>query len=673
MDETESGTLETTADAGKGKSGIVRRWLMAIDLASKEEREWRKSAGKVYDRYRQGDEERSEFNILWSNTEVMRPVLYNSTPIPDVRRTFKDDDPVGKAASEIIERALTANLDLYDFDHTMTLAVLDLLLPGRSVTRTRYEPTIQKVTPPPRPAEPVAMGEFGPVYNPQDVDDLGQPVMIQDEPYDQIVDQRVYCEPVHWDDFRRGPGGNWGEVEWIAFRHKLTRDQLRERFGAAGAKVELDYCPKDIGEDPEDEPDIFKRGIVWEVWDRKAKRVLFIAPSYKDAPLKDDDDPLGLKDFWPIPRPMYALETSDTLVPVELFKQYRKQADELDDVSRRIKRLVQGLKLRGVYDSTISVMGQLMDADDNTMLPTSDESLALLQTGGSLDRAIWMMPIEKIALVLRELYQQRAMVIQTIYEITGLSDIMRGATDASETATAQQIKAQTGSRRMRYLQREVQRYVRDLLRLKAEIIAEHFEPDIISMMTNKPVSPGVMQLLRDQNLRQFRVDIETDSTISDNEIHDRESLMNLLGAAGQYITAIGPAVQSGYVTPQAAQSLFESVIRHFRLGRKIEDAMDESERQMQQGGQEQQKSPEEMQAEAEARAKQRELDIREAESRAEIDRKDREAKAEIDRKNNEALAEIRRKWWETQQRSRIELQKAEAQRDAQRRKQETAA
>jgi hypothetical protein len=44
-----------------------------------------------------------------------------------------------------------------------------------------------------------------------------------------------------------------------------------------------------------------------------------------------------------------------------------------------------------------------------------------------------------------------------IYEVTGISDIVRGQGNAQETATAQEIKSQWGSLRIRKLQKQIER------------------------------------------------------------------------------------------------------------------------------------------------------------------------------------------------------------------------
>jgi hypothetical protein len=446
------GALEVKTDSGKGAEGEVRRWLLEIKLAEDTFKKWRKLGKEVVQRYRADDKlkgKRNRYNILWANTETLRPALYDSTPRPDIRRRYRDADPLGKDVAEVLERATSYALDAYDFDSVMEGVILDYLLPGRGLARVRYVPKFSQ--------------------NPPDEQNP--------EGYESLAFEEVTCEKVHWDTFLHGPGRTWDDVTWIAFEHLLTRDDLIENFGGIGKTIPLDHDMRpEEGEESEDESDknVFKRLKVWEIWDKDTKRIFFIAPSFKQAPLKVDEDPLGLKGFYPIPRPIVSIESPGSLVPTPEYQMYRKQAEELDKVSHRIDNLIEGLKVRGIYDGTITEFNRLVNASDNDLVPAENVT-SLIERGG-LDKAIWMMPIETAAQVLKELYLQRDQIKQVIYEITGISDIIRGASDPRETATAQNLKGRFGALRLERRQREVARFARDLIRLKAEIMAERFQP-----------------------------------------------------------------------------------------------------------------------------------------------------------------------------------------------------
>ena len=588
-DTTAVATLETPADAGKGGAGLVTYYLDALDVSDKSEREWRKRAAEVVKDYRDDGclnasmadgslHGLKKFNILYSNTETIAPALYNSTPVPDVRRRFRDDDPVGKVAAQLLERCLIYTLDVCGFDQPMEAAVKDALLPGRAVTRIRYEPTIEG-----------------------------------DGAQAQIVDEKVSVETVAWDRFRRGPGRFWREVPWEAFEHFLSREELVKINARIGATMDLDCVVGDRPEDAKPDGDLLKRARVWEIWDRERKKVVFVAPSYRDGPLADLDDPLGLTDFFCTPRPIYALETPGSLVPVEPYRLYRRLAEELEHVTVRISALVEVMKFRGVYNDLGAgeVMTVIEALEDGQFGPIQSPMAA----DGGIKNAFFVMPIDMLVPVLAQLYAARDQIKQTIYEVTGISDIVRGASTASETATAQQIKAQWGSLRVQKLQKEVQRYARDILRLVAEVIAEKFQPATMLAMSGlqipteaqvqqaammghnggppmgadpgqpsqTPAAPepppvtleAVVALLRDDKLRSYRVDIETDSTIRADLTRDQQNVSQFVQGFGGFIQAVGPAVQSGYLTAGDAGKMLKSFSRVFKLGREVEDMLDE--------------------------------------------------------------------------------------------------
>jgi hypothetical protein len=351
---------------------------------------------------------------------------------------------------------------VYDFDQVLRLDLLDTLLPGRGLSRVKYVPDFEDME----------------SENEQAETEEGK----DQEPAQRIVYERVICEHVNWQDFRHGPGKTWEEVRWIAFRHKISKISGVEMFGDVFNEVQLDDVQdEDIKKHEKSVGALFKTAEVWEFWDKDDKTVTFIASSYKAQPLKRTPDPLGLDGFWPIPRPMYAIADAESLIPAPLYEKYKQQAEELDRITSRINNLTDALKVRGVYNSVLSEIAKLEDAGDNRMLAATNVQ-ALIESGG-LEKNIWMMPIEAAANVITILNTQRESCKAVIYEITGIADIMRGATDSQETYGAQKIKAQWGTQRLKKMQADFQRYVRDIVRLKCQIIANKFQIETIKEMT----------------------------------------------------------------------------------------------------------------------------------------------------------------------------------------------
>lgn len=593
MSDSASEAYEDREDAGKDEAGLARLWLDSIALARKNEAEWRKAATEARERYR-GDSKNNQgkrFNILYANTQITLPAIYNSTPIPDVRRRFGDADPAGKVAAQVLERSLSYSFDAYDFGGNMRAVVFDSVLAGRGVLRVRYEPSFEETEEEQREeAEEYA-------------EEAAQPAA------PRLVFQKVCVEHVNWQDFIIGPGRKWEEVPWIGFEHRLTRDELEDRFGDIGATMPLDIVTDDArarNSDPRDVPDVFKRGTVYEIWDKEEREVLFVAPSLPSKILNRVDDPLGLQDFWPMPRPIYDVVDSGSLVPIVPYSLYKDQAEELDRVTRRIDLLVEQCRYRGLRAADISEFESLARAKDGEFIAV-ENAMQFAERG--LDKAIWHAPLETLVSVIVQLMQHREALKATIYEITGLSDIVRGASVASETATAQQIKAQFGSIRIQDRQAEVQRLARDAVRLLAELIGEKFEPETLSLMTGvdlpqaqqkmmaqqaammaqqagQPVPPeieqvltvpswdDVLQVLRSDAMRGYRVDIETDSTVQADVARLKTNAAEFVQGFGGFIQAVGPAVQAGAMPMDVVADLLTAFARNFKLGRQAEDALE---------------------------------------------------------------------------------------------------
>lgn len=628
-DTLQSGTYESVAQIGVSPSAVVKRWTLELSLADKEERDWRKAGERIYERYRGAKQKKNSFNILWSNTETLRQAVYNTLPAADVRRRFRDADPVGKVVSEVLERCADYAMDVYDFDHVIKMDLLDMLLPGRGVSRVKYVPDLE---------------DMAPDATQETADDEKSE---EAEAQQRIAYERVMCEHVNWQDFRRGPGKTWDEVRWVAFRHKFSKAGGVEQFGDAFEDVPLDECAdEEVRKSDKSTGDLFKTADVWEIWNKDDKQIIFIAPAYKDRPLFPIDNPDGadqlkLDGFFPIPRPLYAIEDGESQVPTPLFELYKQQAEELDRVTSRINNLTEALKVRGVYNSILKEIEQLQNLGDNQLLAATNVQ-ALMESGG-LEKHIWYMPIQQAAEVIEILTRQREATKQVIYELTGISDIMRAATDPGETFGAQKIKAQWGTQRLKKMQAECQRYIRDIIRLKCQIIANKFQPQTIVEMTglkllnteaerqqiqaqaqafeqyqraqqqaqqggppngqapqqpgqapgffmgaqppqppaqeqmellNKPSWEQVIGLLKDNVHRNYHIDIETDSTIASSMESDMQGLQQVLAGVTQFLAGMGPVVQSGALPIEAVKEILMTITRRARMGMAVEDALD---------------------------------------------------------------------------------------------------
>ena len=601
-----TGTVETVEDYGKDGAANVKRWLAEIKAYDGAFGPWRKRVAKIIERYR--DERDAEmlgkgtkFNILWSNIQTLKPATYAKSPNPDVSRRNKDRDPVALAAAEILERALANSLDAYDFDYPVKLARDDYLLAGRGQMWVRYVPHFGEET-----KEKVflqeSVTEDGTAFYANDDGEPVEPVgydeagaYIDGEPYKPVTYEEAVCDFISYTDFGHTPAPTWNKVRAVWKTERLTRNQLIERFGEEKGKAcQLTEKVDGISEDTAKVfGDVFKRAVVHEIWDSESKTAIWISPGYKDDVLDEEDDPLKLDGFFPCPRPLYATMTGDKLIPVPDYVEYQDQAYQIDEMTQRSTLLVKALKLAGVYNSQIGneVQG-LVEGSESTLIPV--DNWAMFAEQGGIKGNIDFLPIAEVATVLKSLLEAREQAKRDLYEITGMSDIIRGQSDPRETMGAQRIKGNFASLRIQDKQNEVKRFVRDVLRLKAEIIAEHFSSETlaeISGWSNTPnartlgdqsqeVFDAAVQLLKDEKLRGYRIDIETDSTVFEDMQEEKQARTEFLTAMSGFL---GQAVPAAQQYPQLGKPLAESLmfgIRGFRAGRQLETVWEQAIEEM---------------------------------------------------------------------------------------------
>ncbi len=558
-------------------------WLKELERASREERNWRKKAQLVLDRYvderRKSDDAKqaTRFNILWSSTETLRPSLISAVPVPEVRQRYKKDDPVARLSAKILERALEFSLDTYDFIKYGNALVQDLLLPGRGVSRIKYIPIFEKKN----KKIPLIMKEEagetiftlpdGERVEEFEADDNGAFI---NEEVEELVYEEVHAERVPWKWFRIDPADEWKNVRWVAFGAPFTKDEGLNEFGDKFKTVNVSKSRTDRSDTNKTEA-LKDKIVVWEIWDKRTRKQIFIAEDHEDE-LESNDDPLQLENFFPCPEPIYAVIENDTLVPTPEFCLWQDQADELDQLSARIEKVTEAIRAGGAYAGEMKTeLTQILSAKDNELVAVEDW-ISFADKGG-LDGVISWIPIDTFAKVLQILETQRAVKVQQIFELTGISDIQRGSTDPRETKGAQQLKADFGSRRLLTKQSSVQNHFRDLFRLKAEVIAEQFDPQTLRLMVGlegeNELFDEAVQLIKNDALRIFNIDIETDSTIAADEEKEKKGLAEAMAAISTFVAATFPLVQSGAMPMPVAMGILTDYLRKFRFGRKLDDLL----------------------------------------------------------------------------------------------------
>lgn len=544
-------------------------WGSEIERAKKRYRTFWSDGDTVVDQYRlqkadgNAVEARDKYNILYSSTETIRPNLYAQQPKPRVVLRSKDTaNDVARAASLLLEGNLKYLLDEEDFDELMKNVVEDYLLPGLGTAWVRYEARFQ-----------------------DKIGDDKKPVLdARGQPEQTLLDEMVKMEYVYWQDILFGMARTWKEVPWAARRLWKTKEEATELWGATKAN-KLKYMTRASNRDNEDNKS--DTAEVWEIWNKANRKVYWYADGC-DSLLDEKPDFLKFKKFFPCPKPLRAISNTRTMVPRSLFAQYKSQADTLNSMTKRIRLLTEALKVVGLYDGSNSKLSDVLSATGGNRMIAVENWAMFAQAGGIVDSVQWV-PIDKVVQVLNELLKAREICKQEIYEITGFSDIVRGVSKASETLGAQNLKADWAGARVKEMQKEVQRFAKDVIALAGEAIAEHCAPETIALFSGiqmpepetvktNPEAQAQIQLffkscefIKSETRRVSAVDIETDSTLLADDTMERQERSQFLAAAGAFLQQSVPAMEATPELGPLLGALLMFTVRTFPSSRPVED------------------------------------------------------------------------------------------------------
>jgi hypothetical protein len=474
------------------------------------------TAEKIYTADNKDNERNVPYNILYSNTEVLLPSLYSAVPKPDVRTRYKDQNLA--PLPDVVQRFLTCATETTpggdSFDGAMKDAVLSSLVPGMGFVRIRYSET----------------SSF--------------PITYESGNFRTLI----------W-----GKATRWSKVPWIAFKSFMKRDQMFELFKIDKEEQEK-YVP--TGETEADKDN----ATIYELWDKKTRKVYFLCDEWQDKLLQESDDPLGLENFFPTPGPLLLTLRPGKYLPIPLYNYYSEQAEELNRVSVRLIKVLSAIRVRGVYNGMLGDdLKKILATDemDNELVAATEA--ALLAQSGGFEKHIWLLPLDMLIAVAKELYVARESIKQIIYELTGISDIIRGSSQPSETATAQDLKNKWGTVRLRRMQTVVADYTRDLFRMTIDCgsnkVPEAEWAEIVQM-------PGIPTNAQQQAARKQIIEIQA-------QFRQQQTLMPPPGSApGAPPTPAGPnaAAPTGPQIPPPVMTAANSPTWEMILGKIKSDA-----------------------------------------------------------------------------------------------------
>jgi hypothetical protein len=291
--------------------------------------------------------------------------------------------------------------------------------------------------------------------------------------------------------------------------------------------------------------------------------------------LEEQDDPYKLEGFFPY-TPLVWLTNGENIIPIPEYKIYRQKAVELDELSEKCRQIEEEVKY------VVLVAGKNKETAVEIAKAPNGQVVSIGEFGiENLNQIIGVKPVDGAVTVLDHSTTREQVLKQDIYDLTGISDIIRGVSDPRETAEAQKIKGVFGSLRFQDRQKAVQEMFRKLFRIMTEIICEHWDEETLSEITctylpnqldkanaqaqlqqeaqqaqaagqqynpnpelvkvlETPTWDDIMGVMQSDRLRNYTIDIETTATVFD----DQEAQTAQINALTQaYLSLVQSAVQ----------------------------------------------------------------------------------------------------------------------------------
>jgi hypothetical protein len=542
--------------ADKGGGDKENPWPKRLDAFREFSRKFHERGTKIEARYEDdrealGTDDPSilaasykRVNLFYSNVCILKESLYNSLPKPDVSRLHKGDfeNEPARVAALIVERGLTYEVHCAKwFDEGIKSAILDRLVPGMGTVWLTFIPATAD-----RPEE-------------------------------------VTIDFVHWKDLVYEPRRKWEECGYVGRKLHLDHHDAVKKWGEQAGELPVEKNKNYITA-----PDNIDKGKVCiiQMWEKKTGMVYHMTEN--GTILDKTKDPYRLNNFYPCPKPLIAAPPTSKFLPMADYYMAQDQYTQLDTLYARISLIIEAVRVAGVYDASQPEIGRMLSGSENKLIPVDNWAM-FADKGGAKGTIDWF-PVEQIVGVLQQLVTTYEFMKNQLFEVTGMADIIRGSSNQYETLGAQQIKAQFASVRMTALQRDVAFFVRDVIRIIAEMMCQLYSEQKLSAICgqlpqdDQPHVPQALELLRNDFQTKYSIDIEADSLTQADWALEQQQRMALTQTISQFLTSAVPAIEANPALAPLLMQILKFSLVGFKGSAELEGALDQAMNQLKEAG-----------------------------------------------------------------------------------------
>jgi hypothetical protein len=308
--------------------------------------------------------------------------------------------------------------------------------------------------------------------------------------------------------------------------------------------------------------------MVYEYYDSVLKEVRWFADNSEDffQPVGlagegeevDNSDLYGLTNFFPCTEPLIINQSTRNFWPIPEYFQVQDIIDDISSLVTRMLQLTRAIRVRFLFDSSIkplaSLIGENWASGEGTGMGIPNLEQSLMNNKGSLSNLVAYFPTEELMNGLQAMYVAFNQRLDMFYNITGFSDLLRGQVSTqskNETYRGLQLEGKFALNRMEPYQAKVQEWIKDNYQLAMELglkmfsdetIDEYVTPQSLDEEDKQRYIPA-LDLLKNNRRGRFRMDFETDSTISINQEWKKQQAIETANAITKMMESVATTAQ----------------------------------------------------------------------------------------------------------------------------------
>lgn len=575
----------------------------------------------------------AKFPLWWSCLKIRQPITFAQLPEPILKDT-QGDDPFGRTACVVGERLTKGILKTFEMFSEVSAANDDFLVTNFAWGRPFYRVEIceedekvrlQTIQPPPMPqgpeeemmepaqeVPPMEQQELPEPMPPMFVTPEGMPVdpsqVLNDEfgPYlltgqkVEIENEEIYFEAGLYPDLLVDPKVHkWNKANELAFRYEYSYREFKEKFGKGA-------FDKIVQGDRQDHKDGKKPIIVYEYWNKFLRECRWLAENSEDffQPKEiealypddleeveyDNSDLYGLSGFFPCVEPLIINQSTKQFWPTPEYFQVSDIIEDIHSIVGRMIQLTKAIRVRFLFDSSVtqlaSLIGENWAQGEGTGMGIPDLETTLMNNKGSLSSLVAYFPVDELIQGLNNMYTAFEQRLNMFYQITGISDLIRGQTnpDSDKTYGERQMEGKFALNRIEPYQYKIQEWIKNNYELMMEMglkmfsdktIDEYVTPQTLDE-EDKQRYVAALELLKSNKRRRFRVDFETNSTVSINEQWRRQQAIETANIISKMQEAVAKTAQEMPELAESQLKIMQHVIGELTDGKLFFDEITKS-------------------------------------------------------------------------------------------------